>query len=123
MKRRWTEEELIERWTLSPDEFPLPANKSGATLLGFAILLRFFAREGRFPHSKGEVPGAAIARVARQVGVPTEGHLRYYWQGRAIKYHRPQIRGFFGFREATAEDGEGIDRTEDSKGLRWGPLG
>ena len=33
MKRSWTEEELIERWTLTPDELSLLANKTGATRL------------------------------------------------------------------------------------------
>lgn len=30
-KRLWTEEELIERWTLAPDELALLSNKSGRT--------------------------------------------------------------------------------------------
>lgn len=40
MKRRWTEEELIERWTLLPDELAL-ANKarSGSNKLGLALLM------------------------------------------------------------------------------------
>lgn len=85
MKRTWTEEELIERWTLMPDELPMLANKSGHTRLGFAVLLRFFAGEGRFPRSKGEVPGATVVHLARQVGVPAEEYLRYDWSGRSIK--------------------------------------
>lgn len=108
MKRSWTEEELIERWMLTPDELPLLANKSGATRLGFAILLRFFAGEGRFPGSKSEVPGQVVAYIGNQVGVPAEEYLQYDWQGRTIKYHRAQIREFFGFREITEQDGERI---------------
>lgn len=84
MKRRWTEEELIERWTLAPDELPLLANKTGATRLGFAVLLRFFAGEGRFPKSKGEVSGQVVAYLGRQVGVPAEEYVRYDWRGRAV---------------------------------------
>ncbi|MDQ3638690.1 MAG: DUF4158 domain-containing protein, partial [Actinomycetota bacterium] len=106
MKRRWTEEELIERWTLGPDELLLLANKTGATRLGFAVLLRFFAGEGRFPRSKGEVPGQVVSYVGGQVGVPAEEYIRYDWQGRTVKYHRSQVRRYFGFREATVEDGE-----------------
>lgn len=110
MKRRWTEEELIERWTLAPDEWPLLANKSGATRLGFAVLLRFFAGEGRFPRSGGEVPGQVIAYLAKRAGVPTEEYRAYDWRGRTIKYHRAQVREHFGFREATADDADEVGR-------------
>ena len=110
MKRRWTEEELIERWTLMPNELPLLSNKSGHTRLGFAVLLRFFAGEGRFPRSKGEVAGVVVAHLAKQVGVAAEGYTRYDWRGRAIKYHRAEVRGFFGFREATGRDAEELAR-------------
>lgn len=92
MKRSWTEEELIERWTLAPDELPLLGNKTGATRLGFAVLLRFFAGEGRFPRDKGEVPGQAVNYLGRQAGVPAEEYHRYDWRGRAVKYHRAQVR-------------------------------
>lgn len=108
MKRTWTEEELVERWTLFPDEVSLLANKSGHTRLGFAVMLRFFAGEGRFPRDKGEVPAGALRFVGEQVGEPAEGWLRYDWSGRSVKYHRAQVRKFFGFREATAEDGEEV---------------
>lgn len=108
MKRAWTAEELVERWTLFPDEMALLANKSGHTRLGFAVMLRFFAGEGRFPRDKGEVPARVLRFVGEQVGEPAEGWLRYDWSGRSVKYHRAQIRGFFGFREATAEDGEEV---------------
>lgn len=103
-----SEEEPIERWALAPEELPLLVNMTGVTRLGFALLLRYFAGEGRFPKSKGEVPGQAVAYVGRHVGVPAEEYLRYDWRGRAIKYHRAQVRAHFGFREATVEDGEAL---------------
>jgi hypothetical protein len=108
VKRSWTEEELIERWTLDPDELPLLGGKTGPTRLGFAVLLRFFAGEGRFPGSKGEVPGQAITYLAGQVGVPAEAYLRYDWRGRSIKYHRAEVRRHFGFREPTDADADAL---------------
>lgn len=56
MKRIWTEEELVGRWTLFPDELALLQNKTGHTRTGFAVMTRFFAEEGRFPRDKHEVP-------------------------------------------------------------------
>ena len=49
MKRQWTHDELAEHWTLLPDELKLLANKTGATRLGFGLLLKAFALQGRFP--------------------------------------------------------------------------
>jgi len=112
VKRIWTEEELIGRWTLFPDELALVEGKTGYTRLGFAVMLRFFAEEGRFPRDKHEVPAEVLRFVGEQVGagpgVGPEGWLRHDWSGRSIKYHRSEIRRFFGFREATAADGEEV---------------
>lgn len=41
--------ELARYWTLSPDERELLGNKTGAIRLNFAILLKAFQFEGRFP--------------------------------------------------------------------------
>jgi hypothetical protein len=52
--------DLIECWTLDEAEFELLANKTGATRLGFALLLQFFELEARFPRRE-DVPRAAPA--------------------------------------------------------------
>ena len=106
MKRLWEPDELVGEWTLGPDELALIANKAGPTRLGFAALLAFFRHEGRFPSTKHEVPAAVVAHLAHQVGVSAEAYLAYDWRGRAIKYHRAQIRAALGFREMTVQDAE-----------------
>ncbi|GMU26342.1 MAG: hypothetical protein AMXMBFR16_12470 [Candidatus Uhrbacteria bacterium] len=106
MKREWDPQELIEQWTLMPDELALVGNKSGSTRLGFAVLLKFFQHEGRFPQGKHEIAGAVVAYIAKQVGVAPEDYLQYEWQGRTIEYHRAQIRAALGFREASVQDAE-----------------
>ncbi len=45
MKRTWDIEELIEHFTLVPPELELLGNRTGATRLGFALLLKCFDRE------------------------------------------------------------------------------
>ena len=107
MKREWPAEELADQWTLLASERGLLANKSGATRLGFAVLLKFFQTEGRFPHSQ-EISGAAVEYLARQIGVPAAEWIQYDWDSRAAKYHRTQIRDQLGFREATVEDGDAL---------------
>jgi hypothetical protein len=68
MKRVWNTEELVEHWTLMPPELELPGNKSGATRLGFALLLKFFQHEACFPKDANEIPDTVISYVAKQVG-------------------------------------------------------
>lgn len=108
MKRQWETEELIEHWTLNVEELALLGNKTEATRLGFAVMLKFFQKEARFPVYKNEVPGVVITYLATQAWVPAEAYLQYDWQGRTIKEHRAQIREALGFREATVADGEEV---------------
>jgi Domain of unknown function (DUF4158) len=97
-------DELAGHWTLLKDERELVAGKRGPTRLGFALLLKFYARAGRFPRGRAELDDVAVAFVARQVGVPTSDLGFYEWAGSTIEYHRAQIRRHLGFRECTAED-------------------
>src|SRR5260370_9466729 len=106
MKRQWETEELVEHWTLDVEDRTLLGNKTGATRLGFAFLLKLFRREGRFPQHKNEVPGLVITFLATQVGVDATAYMQYAWQGRTIEYHRAQIRDALGFRESSVADGE-----------------
>jgi hypothetical protein len=90
VQREWESEELIASWTLVDDDWRLVGNKSGTTRLGFALLLKFFEIDARFPRHAGEVPPAAMAYVAGQVRVPAEAFTAYDWSGRTLKYHRSQ---------------------------------
>lgn len=70
MKRQWTEEELIEQWTLLPDELLLAASLADHNRLGFSILLKFFQHQGYFPGDRQQVPTAVIAFLARRRAAP-----------------------------------------------------
>ena len=106
MKRQWENEELVEHWMLSVWDLAQLGNKTGATRLGFAVLLKFFERAGRFPAFKNEVPAVVISFVATQIGIAPEAYLQYDWQGRTIKDHRADIRALLDFRESTVADAE-----------------
>lgn len=99
-------DDLVEHWTLVGDEHDLVAGKRGATRLGFALLLKFYTQQGRFPRGRSELPAEAIEFVARQVKVPPEELGFYEWAGSTIEYHRAQIRRHLGFRECTVADAE-----------------
>jgi len=55
MKRAWHPDELAQCWTLNPDELELLGNKTGVTRLRFAVLLKAFQFDGRFPDRRGDV--------------------------------------------------------------------
>ena len=57
MRQEWDPEDLLAAWTLVEADWELIANKSGATRLGFALLLKFFELEACFPRSPSEVTG------------------------------------------------------------------
>jgi Domain of unknown function (DUF4158) len=104
VQREWELEDLIECWTLDEEDVKLLANKSGATRLGFALTLKYFEQEGRFPRRAADIPEAAVGYVAGQAGVTADEFASYDWSGRTVKNHRAQIRAALGFREPTVGD-------------------
>jgi len=109
MKRHWTNEELVEHWTLSSKELDLIGDsKTDHNLLGAACLLKYFQYEGRFPSHKQDVPPIVIVHLAQQLGVISEKIIPYDWEGRMIKAHRAAIRTFLDVHEATLSDEEGV---------------
>jgi len=96
MKRNWQPEELVEYWTLLPDELALLANKTNPNRLGFALLLKF-QLEVRFPYYQHEVPKVVVFQIAQQLGISAEYYIQYDWNGRTIKRDRVQIRAFSDF--------------------------
>lgn len=91
--------DLTQNWMLTEGERALLANKSSATRLTFAVLLRAFALDGRFPRRSEDVPMACVAFVAQQVGVSPVFYGEADWRERTLRYHKAQIRAHFGFRE------------------------
>jgi uncharacterized protein DUF4158 len=72
MRREWDPDDLIACWTLGDSHWPLIANKAGATRLGFALPLKFFELDARFPRHTGEIPKAAVDYMSQQVSVSTD---------------------------------------------------
>ena len=97
MKHFWTEEDLIEHFTISDEERKLLSKKPSSGKVAFAVLLKFYQYEGRFPSRKVEVPKSVASYIARQTGFSFTDFDRYDWQGRTIKRYRTQIRKFLGF--------------------------
>ena len=106
VKRHWDAEELIDNWTLLPQELELVRHKVGANQIGFAILLKHFQLLARFPHSPTEIPEPIISYIAQQLKIPETTYSEYDWHGRSITNHRASIRQLFGFRTSTLRDSQ-----------------
>src|SRR6266851_2942640 len=99
-------DELVEHWTVLAAERDLISGKRGATRLGFALVLKFYTRYGRFPRGPAELPDEVVEHLARQVKVPAADFGFYEWSGSAFDYHRKQIRDHLDFRECSVADAE-----------------
>jgi TnpA family transposase len=108
MKRQWTPEELVEQFTLLSDEMALLETKVGANLLGFAVWLKFFQQEARFPRSRQEIPKAVVSYLAAQLDLSPRLLQDHSYQGRSGTRHRFDIREFFGFKESDLQDAEAV---------------
>jgi hypothetical protein len=99
-------DEVVDHFTLIGDELDLLRNKSGASRLGFALLLKFVLWRGRFPRALHELPDDAVAHVARQVRVAAGEVAAFDLGGRTAKRHRTEIRAYTGFRECSVADAD-----------------
>ena len=106
MKHCWDPNELLEHWTLTSAELAFLQTRTEPNRLGFALLLKFFQIEGRFPRRLAEVPEEVLDYVSQHVGVKPEQAVNYDWDGRSAKYHRQQIRERLGFRLASVRNAE-----------------
>lgn len=81
MKRQWKAEELIGNFILPEHEREiLPSSRTNAAAhnqLGFAVLLKFFQLEARFPNHKNEVAKAVVSFIAQQLELAYENCLQY----------------------------------------------
>ena len=99
-------DELVEHWTVLEDERTLVDAKRGATRLGFALLLKFYACHGRFPGTGRSCPARWWSSSPASCRFPPADLGSYEWIGRTIDTHRAQIREHLGFRECTVADAE-----------------
>nr|WP_235676466.1 DUF4158 domain-containing protein [Bacillus mycoides] len=97
MKNNWNEDELLTNFVLMPNELHLSmVNKTEANRLGFALLLKYFQQEARFPSKKQDVPKVIIEYIAKQLAISPDRFEEYSWGGKEKTYtrHRKIIRNF-----------------------------
>ena len=100
----WQPEDLARHFSLFNAEHSLLANKSGATRLSFAVLLKSFQLEGRFPDTPDDVPTVVVEHLALQCGVSPRLFDSLEWDERSARTHRTQVRHHFGFNPFRTSD-------------------
>jgi TnpA family transposase len=106
IKPNWDTEELIENWTLLPQELELTKKKVGGNQISFALLLKHFQLFAYFPEDKSSISQVVISYIASQVNLPESSYSDYDWQGRSAKVYRVEIRRLFNFKVASVQDSE-----------------
>src|SRR5258708_10484538 len=66
MKQDWHPDELAQRWRISAEERELLDSKTSATRLSFAVLLKAFRFDGRFPERREDIAGRIVTYLASQ---------------------------------------------------------
>lgn len=94
MQQLWSAEELVEHWSLTPEELALLPGKVDGGKLGFAVQLVFYRQHAKFPDDEADVAPTVIAHIAGQIGVPTATLDGYDWTGRTGRRHRQLILDF-----------------------------
>ncbi|MGK0274744.1 MAG: hypothetical protein ACI9N0_001124 [Ilumatobacter sp.] len=99
-------DKLVADWTLVDDELALAAKKQGIGRLAFALQLKVYGRHGRFISGSSELSDDVVDYVARQVYVDPAILAGFDWSSRAVRFHRAEIRGHFGFSECSVSDAD-----------------
>lgn len=108
VRREWELDDLIASWTLVDADHELMARLHAGRRLSFALMVKFFEIEGRFPRHAGELPPAAVDYLGRQLGV---ADAEFEVTGRGVERYRVQIREAFGFRV--------FSRGDEDKMIAW----
>ncbi len=72
--------------------------------LAFAVMLKFFQWEGRYPDKDEVIPPVIIVCLANQLGVDPSKIEHFNWEGRSAERFRQAIRRFLGYRKPTVAD-------------------
>lgn len=92
-------------FTLEEEELALIAEKNtNKNKLGFAVLLKHFQLEGRYPKGIQIIDPFLINDLANQLDINESVIKDFDWEGRSIERFKREIRVLTGFREATTEN-------------------
>jgi hypothetical protein len=90
--------------SLDTHELKLVKPKQSSNQLAFAVMLKFFQLEGRYPVNGEVIPEALITCLANQLGIEVSGMENFNWENRSIERFRGEIRKLLGYRKFSTAD-------------------
>lgn len=108
MKQVWQLDELIDFFTLSPDDLVWLASRTPQHQLGLAVYFKIFQYQGRFPETSQAIPHDIITHIAIQLQVDVATFTDYDWTGRSASRDRQTIYQRLSYHVATTEDGDAL---------------
>ena len=109
-KPRYTHEELVEHFLLTPADLQLVLTCRGdANRCGMAFQLKALTYLGYVPEKLDRMPGVVRSFIAGQLGLLWDSCDEYPWDGRTRDQHLFLIRQHTGWRFPTAQDKEELE--------------
>jgi hypothetical protein len=96
-------------FNLEDEELTLVKEKNtDKNKLGFAVLLKHFQLEGRYPKGIQVVEPLLIKNLANQLGISELSIKDFDWEGRSLDRFKSEIRTLTGFKQATIQDSKNL---------------
>ncbi len=89
---------------LDSEEQRFVQSKQFKTKLLFAVMLKFFRLENRFPMNGDIISHEIIQFISNQLGISSKLIKNINWENRTSERFRQEIRDFLGYRQATIMD-------------------
>lgn len=70
----------------------------------FAVMLKFFQIEGRYPNQEDLLSPLMVSSLVEQLDLPAIEFSEVHWQGRSTERFRQEIRQFLGYQPSTVVD-------------------
>jgi TnpA family transposase len=92
-------------YNLSDDELILAKTKNtDKNRLGFAVLLKYFQLESRYPKHIKFIDPLMLNTIANQLNILPSMINQFDWEGRSTKRFRQEVRELLGYRKVTSND-------------------
>src|SRR3990167_8074348 len=92
-------------YNLSDDEITLAKTKNtDKNRLGFAVLLKYFQLESRYPKHIKFIDQLMLNTISNQLNISPSMINQFDWEGRSTKRFRQEVRELLGYRKVTGND-------------------
>jgi hypothetical protein len=110
MKQHWTPQELIDHWTLTPEEITMikSISQTDYNQVGSGLLFKCFQNEGKFSQRKQDIPPVIVDHVSQQLQLSSNTFAAYQLKSRSVRRHQLRIRQLLQFRVGTVSDAKHV---------------